>query len=76
MQKILSLKKIILKPKLKLNKVEKIYDKEWNMFFSSEEEKRQFKNKMMIAEVNIKNGDFYTQQEMEEYIAQEFGIQI
>lgn len=76
MQKVLTLKKIILKPKLKLNRVKKIYDKEWDMFFSSEEEKRQFKNKMVTAEVNIKKGNYYTQQEMEEYIAQEFGIQI
>lgn len=76
MQKVLALKKIILKPKLKLNRVKKIYDKEWDMFFSSEEEKRQFKNKMVTAEANIKKGNYYTQQEMEEYIAQEFGIQI
>ena len=42
MLKTISLKKLIAFPKLKMKKHGKVYDKEWNTWFSCEEERQDF----------------------------------
>lgn len=74
MLKTISLRRFIKEPKLKIKKNGRIYDKEWNMFFSSEETRKQFVGRIARAEKNIEEGKYYTQKEMEEMLAREYGI--
>lgn len=76
MLKTISLRKFIKEPKLKVKKSGRVYDKEWNMFFSSEETKKEFRERIERAEKNIEEGNYYTQKEMEEMLAQDYGIYI
>lgn len=76
MIKTISLKKFLKQPKLKIKKSKKVYDKEWNMFFSSEEARIEFKSRIERAEKNIESGNYYTQKEMEEMLARDYEIYI
>ena len=67
MLKTLSLNKLITLPKLKIKSTEKVYDKEWHMCFSNEEERQEFINRITRAERNIEEGRFYTQEQVDEY---------
>ena len=76
MLKTISLKKLTNEPKLQIKKNGRVYDKEWNMFFSSENARKEFRERIERAEKNIEEGNYYTQQEMEEMLAQNYGIYI
>ena len=76
MLKRISLGKLITLPKLKMKKSERVYDKEWNTWFSCEEERQHFIKSIAESEEEIERGDVISQKEMEEYIEQEFGISI
>lgn len=62
--------------KLKVKKNGRVYDREWHMFFPCEKARRDFRRAIAEAEKDIEEGKVITQQEMEEYIEQEFGIVI
>ena len=74
MLKTISLKKLIELPKLKMKKSERVYDKAWHMYFSSEEERLEFRATIERAEKNIAEGNYYTQEEVEEILKNEYGI--
>lgn len=74
MMKTLSLSRLIQLPKLKMKKSERVYDKEWHMYFSCEEERVEFRTAIERAEKNIAEGNYYTQEEVEEILKDEFGI--
>lgn len=50
MIKTLSLNKLIKVPKLKMKKSERVYDKEWKMYFSCEEERNEFLDRIARTE--------------------------
>ena len=74
MIKTISLRKLIELPKLKMKKSERVYDKEWKMYFPNEEERQEFRMAIERAEKNIAEGNYYTQEEVEEILKNEFGI--
>ena len=74
MLKTISLGKLISLPKLKMKKQERVFDKEWKMYFSCEEERLEFRERIARAEKNIEEGKYYTQEEVEEILKKEFGI--
>lgn len=74
MLKTISLKKFVSIPKLKRKNNEKIYDKEWHMFFGSEEKRQQFLKRIAEAEKNIEEGKYYTAEEVEQYFKEKYGI--
>ena len=74
MLKTISLGKLISLPKLKMKKQERVFDKEWKMYFPSEEERLQFRATIERAEKEIEEGNYYTQEEVEEILKHEFGI--
>lgn len=74
MIKTLSLSKLIKLPKLKMKKSERVYDKEWKMYFSCEQERKEFIDRIAQAEKNIEEGRYYTQEEVEKILKKEFGI--
>lgn len=76
MIKTISLKKLVKEPKLKVKKSGRVYDKEWHMFFSSEKARKEFQARIERAEKNIEEGNYYTQKEMEEMLARDYGIYI
>lgn len=74
MLKTISLKKVIQFPKFKMKKSERIYDKEWNMYFSNEQERQKFIKAIDEAEKEIERGDVYTLEEVDEYFFNKYGI--
>lgn len=74
MIKTLSLSKLIQLPKLKMKKNGRVYDKEWHMYFSCEEERKSFRERIERAEKNIAEGRFHMQEEVEEYFFKKYGI--
>ena len=70
MLKTISLKKVVELPKLKTKRT-KIYDKEWHMFFSSEEERQEFKKAIEKAENDTVS---YTQEEFNKILYEKFNI--
>lgn len=46
------------------------------MTFGNAEKRLKFLNKIASAEKSINEGEFYTQKEMEELLAKEYGIKI
>lgn len=74
MLKIISLGKLISLPRLKMKKSERVYDKEWHMYFSGEEERKKFIERIAEAEKNITEGKYYTQEEVDEYFFKNYGI--
>ena len=74
MLKTISLGKLISLPKLKMKKQERVFDKEWKMYFATEEERVEFRTTIENAEKEIAEGNYYTQEEVEEILKKEFGI--
>lgn len=74
MIKTISLRKLIKLPKLKMKKQDRVFDKEWKMYFSSEEERLEFRATIERAEKNIAEGNYYTQEEVDKIFKEEFGI--
>ena len=73
MLKTISLGKLISLPKFKMKKQDRVFDKEWKMYFSSEEERLEFRAAIEKAENDPIS---YTQEEMEEIFFREYGIKI
>lgn len=71
MLKTISLGKLISLPKLKMKKSERVYDKEWHMFFPCEEARLEFREAIERAENDPIS---YTQEEVEEMFFREYGI--
>lgn len=71
MIKTLSLRKLIELPKLKMKKNERVYDKEWHMYFSCEEERIEFREAIERAE---NDSISYTQEEVDKYFFEKYGI--
>ena len=74
MLKTISLKKIVSTPKLKIKDNGKIYDKEWHMYFGSEEKRQQFLKRIAEAEKNIEDGKYYTAEEVEQYFREKYEV--
>ena len=74
MLKKISLGKLISLPRFKMKKSERVYDKEWHMYFSCEEERKRFKTAIEKAEQEYENGEYYTQKEVEEILKNQYGI--
>jgi len=72
--KTISLGKLIELPKLKMKKSGRVYDKEWKMYFSCEEERKEFRKRIERAEKNIEEGRYHTQEEVDEYFFRKYGI--
>jgi len=73
MLKTISLGKLISLPKLKMKKQEKVFDKEWKMYFPNEEERLEFRAAIERAENDPVS---YTQEEVDEILYREYGIRI
>ena len=71
MIKTISLRKLIELPKLKMKKSESVYDKEWHMYFSCEEERLEFRAAIDRAENDPIS---YTQEEVDKYFFEKYGI--
>lgn len=71
MIKTISLRKLIKLPKLKMKKQERVFDKEWKMYFSSEEERLEFRTAIERAENDPIS---YTQKEVDRYFFEKYGI--
>ena len=74
MLKTISLGKLISLPKFKMKKQERVFDKEWKMYFPNEEERLEFRATIERAEKNIAEGNYYTQEEVDKIFKEEFGI--
>lgn len=57
-----------------MKKSERVYDKEWHMYFSCEEERKKFIERIAESEKNIAEGKYYTQEEVDEYFLKKYGI--
>lgn len=73
MLRAISLRKIMQFPKLKLKNNGRVYDKEWHTWFSCEEERQEFKVAIETAENDQLS---YNQEQMEEILYNEFGIEL
>lgn len=71
MIKTISLGKLISLPKLKMKKQERVFDKEWKMYFSNEEERLEFRTAIERAENDPIS---YTQEEVDRYFLDMYGI--
>lgn len=71
MVKTLSLKNLFEWPKLKMKKSERVYDKEWHMFFSCEEARLEFREAIERADNDPIS---YTQEEVDQYFFKKYGI--
>ena len=76
MLKTISLGKLITLPKLKMKKDGRVYDKEWNTWFSCEEERQNFIRAIAVAEEDEREGSECTLEEMIREFEEEFGIQL
>ena len=74
MLKTISLGKLITLPKLKMKKQERIFDKEWKMYFLCESERQSFRERIARAEKNIEQGRYHTQEEVDEFFFKKYGI--
>ena len=71
MLKTISLGKLISLPKLKMKKQERVFDKEWKMYFSNEEERLEFR---AAIEKTENDPISYTQEEVDRYFLEKYGI--
>ena len=71
MVKTLSLGKLISLPKFKMKKQDRVFDKEWKMYFSCEEERLEFRATIERAENDPIS---YTQEEVDKYFFEKYGI--
>ena len=71
MVRTLSLKRLFELPKFKMKKSERVYDKEWHMFFPCEEARLEFREAIERAENDPIS---YTQEEVDKYFWDKYGI--
>ena len=71
MVKTLSLKRLFELSKFKMKKNERVYDKEWHMFFPCEEARLEFRDAIESAENDPVS---YTQEEVDKYFLEKYGI--
>ena len=71
MIKTISLRKLMELPKLKMKKNGRVYDREWKMYFPNEEERLEFRAAIERAENDPIS---YTQEEVDQYLWEQFGI--
>lgn len=76
MVRTISLKKIIELPKFKMKKSERVYDKEWHMYFPNEQARQDFIKAIERAEEDIDEGRVGTLEEMIIEFEKEYGIQL
>ena len=76
MLKTISLRKLISLPKFKMKKNGRVYDKEWNTWFSCEEERQHFIRAIAEAEEDEREGREGTLEELIIEFEEEFGIQL
>ena len=77
MLKSITLGKVIQMPKLKMKKNNsKVFDKEWKMYFPSEKARQEFRDKIELAEKNIKEGKTATWEEMLIKFENDYGIKL
>ena len=76
MLKKISLGKLILLPKFKMKKSERVYDKEWNTWFSCEEERQHFIKAIADAEEDEREGRTGTWEGLIAEFEQDYGIKI
>ena len=57
-----------------MKKQERVFDKEWKLYFPNEEERLEFRAAIERAEKNIAEGNYYTQEEVDKIFKEEFGI--
>ena len=74
MIKTISLRKLVTMPKLKMQKQDRVYDKEWKMYFQSEEERKEFRERIERAEKNIEEGKYMTQKEVNRFFSKKYGF--
>ena len=74
MLKKLSLNDLAIISKLKLNKDNKIYDKNWKMYFDNELLRQKFMNRIDRAEKNILENKVMTSKEVDKYFFEKYGI--
>ena len=58
-------------PRLKMKKQERVFDKEWKMYFQNEEERLEFRATIERAENDPIS---YTQEEVDKYFFEKYGI--
>lgn len=76
MLKLNSFNSIVTTKKLKKAKENRVYDKEWNMFFINEKARLDFRKAISNAEEDIKNKKEGTWEELISEFEQEYGIQL
>lgn len=76
MLKTISLRKLLTLPKLKMKKSERVYDKEWNTWFSCEEERQDFIRAIAQAEEDEREGRTGTWEELIAEFERDYGIKI
>ena len=76
MVKTLSLKRLFELHKFKMKKSERVYDKEWNTWFSCEEERQDFIKAIAEAEEDEREGREGTWEELIAEFEQDYGIQL
>ena len=72
----LSLSKLVTFPKFKMRKNGRVYDKEWNTWFSCEEERQDFIRAIAAAEEDERQGREGTWEELITEFEQDYGIQL
>ena len=76
MLKTISLGKLITLPKMIMKKNGRVYDKEWNTWFSCEEQRQDFIRAIAQAEEDEREGREGTWEELIAEFEEEFGIQL
>lgn len=76
MIRTISLRKLVKEQKLKIKKNERVYDKEWHMFFPCEEARQEFRDAIARAEEDIVEGREGTWEELLIEFEEEYGIQL
>ena len=76
MLKTISLGKLITFPKFKMKKEGRVYDKEWNTWFSCEEERQDFIMAIAAAEEDEREGRTGTWEELIAEFEQDYGIKL
>lgn len=71
MLKTISLGKLITLPKFKMKKQDRVFDKEWKMYFPNEEKRLEFRAAIEKAENDPVS---YTQEEVDKYLWEKYGI--
>lgn len=74
MLKKISLNNFVTISNLKCNRNNKIYDKEWKMYFDNELLRQKFIKRIERAEKNISEGNVMTAEEVDNYFFKKYGI--